>query len=146
MRLLKILPDEVQEWCAVSEIRIQILTPIFFFNFKWGQKKKGSSSKLVQASTLHNSTIITLQDILGSKSVVSLVLIHVIHYHVLPVTCRDVSETIFLREREREGEEHTHTQSDAKCSMTVKTNQLMQNLSGTISQDRQCKYQHKITK
>jgi len=109
MRLLKILLHEVQEWCAVSEIRIQILTPCFF-KILSEDKKKGSSSKVAQAPTLHNSTITTLQDILGSKSVVSLMLIHVIHYHVLPVTCMDVSETIFLREREGGGGGKNHPQ------------------------------------
>jgi len=96
---------------------------------------------VVQAPALHNSTMTTSQEILGSKSVVSLVLIHVIHYHVLLITCRNVSETIFLRERESQGGEqvnththtHTHKGSDAKCGMTVKMNHLMQNLSGTIS-------------
>jgi len=83
---------------------------LFFFLILSEDKKKGTSSKVAQAPTLHDSRMTTLRDILGSKSVISLVLIHVIHYHVLLVTCKDVSETIFLRQREREkGQTHTHT-------------------------------------
>jgi len=49
-----------------------------FFIILSEEKNKRSSSKVAQASTLHNSTMTILQDILGSKSVVSLVVIHVI--------------------------------------------------------------------
>jgi hypothetical protein len=80
-----------------------------FFLILSEEKNKGSSSKVAKATTLHSSIMTTLQDILGSKSVVSLVLIHVIHYRVLFITCRDVSKTIFLREREKQACTHAHT-------------------------------------
>ena len=67
----------------------------FFLLILGEEKIKGTSSKVAQASTLHNTTMTTLQDFLGSKSVVFLVLIHVIQCHVLFINCRDVSETIF---------------------------------------------------
>jgi hypothetical protein len=81
----------------------------FFFFILSEEKNKGSSSKVAQATTLHSSTMTTLQDILGSKSVVSLVLIHVIHYRVLFITCRDVSKIIFLRETKKRACMHTRT-------------------------------------